>query len=120
MYLSVIEDESKETIYCMTPTWKLTMTHEISHWDMMVAFFCWKTSILQSIFVYHCMGGVHENYLISGNVVTIKLAENQENVLQQDGTYLTMQIETHFQMNYSTGEWNRIRKYRRLEDTAAQ
>ena len=67
------------------------------------------------------MGGVHENYLIiSGNVVTIKLAENQENVLQQDGTYLTMQIETHFQMNYSTGEWNRIRKYRRLEDTAAQ
>ena len=66
------------------------------------------------------MGGVHENHLISGNVVTIKLAENQENVLQQDGSYLTMQIETHFQMNYSTGEWNRIRKYRRLEDTAAQ
>ena len=55
---------------------------------------------------------------IAGNVVTIKLAENQENVLQQDGTYLTMQIETHFQMNYSTGEWNRIRKYRRLEDAA--
>ena len=39
VYLSVIEDESKETIYCMTPTWKLTVTHEISHWDMMVAFF---------------------------------------------------------------------------------
>ena len=26
-----------------------------------------------------------------------------------------MIAETHFQMNYLTGEWNRIRKYRRLE-----
>ena len=78
--------------------------------------------IPQSISSVHTTAweGAHENFLISGNVVTIKLAENQENVLQQDGSYLTMQIETHFQMNYSTGEWNRIRKYRRLEDTAAQ
>ena len=51
-----------------------------------------------------------------GNVVTIKLSENQESVLQNDGTYLTMIVETHFQMNYSTGEWKRIKKYRRLED----
>lgn len=51
-----------------------------------------------------------------GSVVTIKLSENQENVLQNDGTYLTMIVETHFQMNYSTGEWKRIKKYRRLED----
>ena len=85
---------------------------------MMVALFV--QSFHQLLFTTPCIGGVHENYLISGNVVTIKLAENQENVLQQDGSYLTMQIETHFQMNYSTGEWNRIRKYRRLEDTAAQ
>lgn len=51
-----------------------------------------------------------------GNVVTIKLSENQESVLQNDGTYLSMIVETHFQMNYSTGEWKRIKKYRRLED----
>ena len=51
-----------------------------------------------------------------GNVVTIKLSENQESVLQNDGTYLTMIVEIHFQMNYSTGEWKRIKKYRRLED----
>jgi len=51
-----------------------------------------------------------------GNVVTIKLSENQENVLQTDGTYLTMIVETHFQMNYLTGEWKRIKKYRRLEE----
>jgi len=51
-----------------------------------------------------------------GNVVTIKLSENQESVLQNDGTYLTMIVEIHFQMNYSSGEWKRIKKYRRLED----
>jgi negative elongation factor A len=27
-----------------------------------------------------------------------------------------MIVETHFQMNYSTGEWKRIKKYRRLEE----
>ena len=53
---------------------------------------------------------------ILGNVVTIKLSENQENVPQTDGTYLTMIVETHFQMNYLTGEWKRIKKYRRLEE----
>lgn len=51
-----------------------------------------------------------------GNVVTIKLSENQESVLQNDGTYLTMIVEIHFQMNYSSGEWKRIKKYRRLEE----
>ncbi|XP_063240173.1 negative elongation factor A [Bacillus rossius redtenbacheri] len=51
-----------------------------------------------------------------GNVVTIKLSENQENVLQADKTYLTMLVETHFQMNYNTGEWKRIRKLRKLDD----
>lgn len=49
-----------------------------------------------------------------GHVVTIKLAEHQENVLQADATYLTMIVETHFQMNYLTGEWKRLKKYRNL------
>ena len=34
-------------------------------------------------------------------------------------TYLTMIVETHFQMNYSSGEWRRIKKCRRLEDPPA-
>ena len=75
-----------------------------------------------------------------GNIVTIKLSENQENVPQTDNTYLTMIVETHFQvrlnfsgiafhpiyillkfqMNYNTGEWKRIKKYRRLEDVLQQ
>ena len=68
------------------------------------------------IFLY-CLECLELTYFLSlGNVVTIKLSENQESVLQNDGTYLTMIVETHFQMNYSTGEWKRIKKYRRLED----
>lgn len=52
-----------------------------------------------------------------GNIVTIKLSENQENVRQPDDTYLTMLVETHFQMNYNTGEWKRIQKYRELDES---
>lgn len=54
-----------------------------------------------------------------GNIVTIKLSEDQENVLQPDDTYLTMLVETHFQMNYNNGEWKRIKKYRHLENLQA-
>ncbi|KAF5303498.1 hypothetical protein FQA39_LY09961 [Lamprigera yunnana] len=51
-----------------------------------------------------------------GNIVTIKLSEDQENVLQPDETYLTMLVETHFQMNYNNGEWKRIKKYRHIDN----
>ncbi|XP_037076622.1 negative elongation factor A-like isoform X2 [Pollicipes pollicipes] len=54
-----------------------------------------------------------------GNVVTIKLSENQESVPQGDGgPFAAMVAETHFQMNYSTGEWKRIKKFRRLDEVA--
>ncbi|KAF4522478.1 hypothetical protein B566_EDAN002563 [Ephemera danica] len=51
-----------------------------------------------------------------GNIVTIKLSEGQESVKQADDTLIPMMAETHFQMNYSTGEWKRIKKYRKLDD----
>ncbi|CAB3365682.1 Hypothetical predicted protein [Cloeon dipterum] len=50
-----------------------------------------------------------------GSIITIKLSENQEEVLQND-TYVTMVAETHFQMNYNTGEWKRMKKYRKLDE----
>jgi len=37
-----------------------------------------------------------------GNIVTIKLSENQENVPQTDNTYLTMIVETHFQVRITS------------------
>ncbi|CAG9819389.1 unnamed protein product [Phaedon cochleariae] len=55
-----------------------------------------------------------------GNIVTIKLSEDQENVLQADDTFLTVLVETHFQMNYNNGEWKRIKKYRHVENVVDQ
>ncbi|KAK7863753.1 hypothetical protein R5R35_011156 [Gryllus longicercus] len=54
-----------------------------------------------------------------GNIVTIKLSENQEHVLQPDDTQITTTVETHFQMNYNTGEWKKIKKIRKVEDPNA-
>ncbi|XP_026481211.1 negative elongation factor A-like [Ctenocephalides felis] len=55
-----------------------------------------------------------------GNIVTIKLSEILENVLQEDDTYKAMLVETHFQMNYENGEWERIKKYRRIDTNDAK
>ncbi|XP_050293392.1 negative elongation factor A [Anthonomus grandis grandis] len=49
-----------------------------------------------------------------GNIVTIKLSEDQETVMQPDESCVTMLVETHFQMNYNNGEWKRIKKYRQI------
>ncbi|CAG5076474.1 Similar to Nelf-A: Negative elongation factor A (Drosophila melanogaster) [Cotesia congregata] len=49
-----------------------------------------------------------------GNIVTVMLSENVEEVVQPDGTKLSMLVETHFQMNYTNGEWKRIKKNRRV------
>jgi len=45
-----------------------------------------------------------------GNIVTIKLSERQELHHQRDGAVLPAIVETHFQMNYNTGEWKVITK----------
>lgn len=49
-----------------------------------------------------------------GNIVTVMLSENIEEVTQSDGTTVPMLVETHFQMNYTNGEWKRIKKNRRI------
>lgn len=56
-----------------------------------------------------------------GNIVTVMLSENIEEVTQADGTIVPMLVETHFQMNYMNGEWKRIKKNRRVvtEETCA-
>lgn len=56
-----------------------------------------------------------------GNIVTVMLSENIEEVTQADGTTVQMLVETHFQMNYMNGDWKRIKKNRRVvtEEIAA-
>jgi len=61
------------------------------------------------------MAGSRDNPCpLLGNIVTIKLSEGEEAVSQPGGSYITMLAETHFQMNYNTGEWRRIKKYKAL------
>jgi hypothetical protein len=50
------------------------------------------------------------------------LCAGEETVNQPGGTSINMLAETHFQMNYNTGEWRRIKKYRTLpvDQQAAQ
>ena len=54
-----------------------------------------------------------------GNIVTIKLSEDEEAVTGVDGITTTRIVETHFQMNYAAGEWKRIKKMRKIEETPA-
>ena len=54
-----------------------------------------------------------------GNIVTIKLSEDEEVVTSTDGTTSTKIVETHFQMNYAAGEWKRIKKFRKVDDNPA-
>uniref|UniRef100_G3MKJ4 HDAg domain-containing protein n=1 Tax=Amblyomma maculatum TaxID=34609 RepID=G3MKJ4_AMBMU len=51
-----------------------------------------------------------------GNLITIRLSENKEEIIQPNGTVKQAIVETHFQMNYTTGEWKRVRKIREVED----
>ncbi|KAK7494204.1 hypothetical protein BaRGS_00014486 [Batillaria attramentaria] len=46
-----------------------------------------------------------------GNVLNIKLSENEE-VVQADGVEKKVLVDTYFQMNYGTGEWKRFKKFR--------
>lgn len=58
------------------------------------------------------MAGARENPCPQlGNIVTIKLSEH-EDIVYVDDTPMQKIIETHFQMNYNTGEWKLMRKCR--------
>lgn len=46
-----------------------------------------------------------------GDVITILLNENTEPVNQPDGSIKNMLVQTHFQMNYASGEWSRVVKH---------
>ncbi|KPJ03153.1 Negative elongation factor A [Papilio xuthus] len=55
-----------------------------------------------------------------GHIISIKLSDNHENVMQSDDTFITMVAEIHFQMNFSTGQWCRVKRYRPLEGAVPQ
>jgi negative elongation factor A len=47
-----------------------------------------------------------------GDLVNIRLSEDLQIVQQQDGTMKEMIVDTYFQMDYSTGKWQRSKKFR--------
>lgn len=50
-----------------------------------------------------------------GDIVNIRLSEAFESVQQPDMLFRPMMVDSFFQMNYSTGEWKRIKKYRNAD-----
>lgn len=69
------------------------------------------------IFCYDC--SIENPCPHLGNIVTIKLSEDEEVLTASDGTKITKIVETHFQMNYAAGEWKRIKKLRKTEENPA-
>ena len=51
-----------------------------------------------------------------GNILSIRLSEGQELGSLPDQTQKNMLVDTFFQMNYLTGEWKRVKKYREIEE----
>lgn len=48
-----------------------------------------------------------------GDIIQIKLSEHTEVLPKADGTgSTTMLVDTVFEMNYSTGQWTRLKKYK--------
>lgn len=50
-----------------------------------------------------------------GHILSIRLSETKEMVQQADSSIKPMLADVFFQMNYQTGEWKRIKKYRECE-----
>ncbi len=50
-----------------------------------------------------------------GDIVNIRLSEDFDSIQQPDMTFKPMVVDTYIQMNYATGEWRRVKKYRERE-----
>ncbi|XP_030635804.1 negative elongation factor A isoform X2 [Chanos chanos] len=66
------------------------------------------------------MAGSRENPCPEqGDVIQIKLSEHTEVLPKADGTgATTMLVDTVFEMNYSTGQWTRLKKYKPITNVS--
>lgn len=66
------------------------------------------------------MAGSRENPCPEqGDIIQIKLSEHTEILPKADGTgSTTMLVDTVFEMNYSTGQWTRLKKYKPITSTS--
>ena len=52
-----------------------------------------------------------------GNILSIRLSESKELVTDVNQTQKEMIVDTFFQMNYLTGDWKRVKKFREVDDS---
>ncbi|KAL0970166.1 hypothetical protein UPYG_G00238280 [Umbra pygmaea] len=66
------------------------------------------------------MAGSRENPCPEqGDIIQIKLSEHTEILPKADGTgSTTMLVDTVFEMNYSTGQWTRLKKYKPITNAS--
>ncbi|XP_029944347.1 negative elongation factor A [Salarias fasciatus] len=66
------------------------------------------------------MAGSRENPCPEqGEIIQIKLSEHTEVLPKADGTgSTTMLVDTVFEMNYTTGQWTRLKKYKPITNTS--
>uniref|UniRef100_A0A8C6KRC5 Negative elongation factor complex member A n=1 Tax=Nothobranchius furzeri TaxID=105023 RepID=A0A8C6KRC5_NOTFU len=66
------------------------------------------------------MAGSRENPCPEqGDIIQIKLSEHTEVLPKADGTgSTTMLVDTVFEMNYSTGQWTRLKKYKPITNSS--
>uniref|UniRef100_A0A8C4WXL8 HDAg domain-containing protein n=1 Tax=Eptatretus burgeri TaxID=7764 RepID=A0A8C4WXL8_EPTBU len=66
------------------------------------------------------MAGSRENPCPDqGDIIQIKLSEHTEVLPKADGTgSTTMLVDTVFEMNYGTGQWTRLKKYKPITNTS--
>ncbi|XP_064420344.1 negative elongation factor A [Latimeria chalumnae] len=66
------------------------------------------------------MAGSRENPCPEqGDIIQIKLSEHTEDLPKADGTgSTTMLVDTVFEMNYATGQWTRLKKYKPITNVS--
>ncbi|MEE6462706.1 hypothetical protein FKM82_001683 [Ascaphus truei] len=66
------------------------------------------------------MAGSRENPCPEqGDIIQIKLSEHTEVMPKPDGTGITTRlVDTVFEMNYSTGEWSKLKKYKPITNVS--
>lgn len=75
-----------------------------------------KVTRLEKALILGFMAGARDNPCPQqGDIVNIRLSETMESLQHPDGTFRPMIVDMYFQMNYASGEWKRVKKFREKE-----
>ncbi|XP_045540010.1 negative elongation factor A-like [Papilio machaon] len=69
----------------------------------------------RAMIVKFITGNRHNPCPAYGHLASIKLSSHLRNYTQFDNTNIQLFEEEHFEMNFLTGQWRRVKKHRRVE-----